>query len=320
MKHGLRTSFAGDAGAVAGTLGHKLNKLHRRLKSAAPGVGAAHFSARGKSISLRPSAWAAGAPKACAFLLIALASAALLAAACGDDGADAGSDTTRIEDGPPAAASLQTANGGAGQGITVSGQGAVTADPDTALLSLGVSVLADTARDARDRAARAMNDLLDSLKGNGIDEKDINTTQFSLNPEYDHTGGGQPRLKGYRVTNMVAIKVRDLDRTPEVMDEAVDAVGDPIQISGVSFTVDDPQSLLSQARAEAMADARAKAGELAQLGEVELGKPIAISETSGGLPPEFLGFARDLEEATTTPIEPGQLDITVSVQVTYAIK
>ncbi len=247
-----------------------------------------------------------------------LISVGLLAAACGGDNG-AGAAT-----GPGAFGALQPAStdASASLGITVSGLGTVTAKPDTALLSPGVSVLAGTARDARDQAAAAMNKLLDSLKGNGIDDKDINTTQFSLSPEYDYSSGRTPRLTGYRVTNTVSVKVRDLDRAPEVIDDAVDAVGDPIQIGGVSFTVDDPSSLLSEARAMAMADAHDKAQQLAQLGGVDLGKPIAISETSGGLPsPIFYGAARiQGADAASTPIQPGQLDISVSVQVTYGIQ
>jgi len=256
-------------------------------------------------------------PRLFALAALAIAPVAVLSAACGDDG-DAGAAPG------PGGAALQAGsdNNSAGQGITVSGQGAVTATPDTALLSLGVSVLAGTARDARDEAAAAMNKLLDSVKGNGIDEKDIKTTQFSLSPEYDYTGGRTPRLTGYRVTNTVSVTVRDLDRAPEVIDEAVDAVGDPLQIGGISFTVDDPTSLLSDARAKAMADAQAKAQQLAELGGVDLGKPIAISETAGGLPsPIFYGAAQlDKAAAASTSIQPGQLDISVSVQVTYAIQ
>ena len=261
------------------------------------------------------SAWGAPAPKVGTLFAALIILLGFLAAACGGDN-DAGAAPG------PAAAALQATSGGAARGITVSGQGTVTAKPDTANLSLGVSVLAGTARDARDEAAAAMNKLLDSIKGNGIDEKDINTTQFSLSPEYDYSGGRTPRLTGYRVTNTVSVKVRDLDRAPEVIDEAVDAVGDPLQIGGISFTVDDPKSLLSDARAKAMADAQAKAQQLAQLGGVGLGKPIAISETSGGLPPPiFFGTARLQEAAAaSTPIQPGQLEISVSVQVTYGIQ
>jgi len=247
------------------------------------------------------------------FLTAAFALVGLLAVACGDG------------DGAPGPASgntfmLQDSTNDQAQGITVSGQGSVTAKPDTALLSLGVSVRANAARDARDGAAEAMKKLVDSLKGNGIDEKDIKTTQFSLTPEYDYSIAGRPRLTGYRVTNMVSIKVRDLGRVPEVIDEAVDAVGDPIQISGISFTVDDPKPLIAQARANAMADAKAKAQQLAELAGVDLGKPIAISETTVGGGPSPVFFEARAAADQTTPIEPGQLEITVNVQATYAIE
>lgn len=254
-------------------------------------------------------------PRVIAILTALLAATALLGIACADGSTGASPAT-----GPDAAPALQAGGDGQPQGISVSGRGSVTAEPDTALLSLGVSVFADTARDARDQAAQAMNDLLDSLKGNGVDPDDIKTTQFSLSPEFDYSRAGSPRVIGYRLTNMVSVKVRDLDRVPEVIDEGVDAVGDPIQISGLTFTLDDPASLLAQARAAAMTEAQAKAQQLADLAGVSLGKPIAISESSGGgLPPIF--GARELPAADeATPIEPGQLEIAVSVAVTYAIQ
>ena len=253
-------------------------------------------------------------PKAIAILTALLAATALVGIACGDDGTGAAPAP-----GLNAAPALQAGGNGQPQGISISGRGTATAEPDTALLSLGVSVLASTARDARDQAAEAMNDLLDSLKGNGIDPDDIKTTQFSLRPEFDYSRSGSPRIIGYRLTNTVSVTVRDLDRVPEIIDEAVDAVGDPIQISGITFTLDDPASLLSQARADAMADAQAKAQQLADLAGVTLGKPIAISESSGGaLPPIF--FRAELAAEAATPIEPGQLEIAVSVAVTYAIQ
>jgi len=252
------------------------------------------------------------------FLTTALALVGLLAVACGDGDGDGGSAAS----GPASGNTfmLQDSTNNQAQGITVSGQGSVTAEPDTALLSLGVSVRANTAREARDAAAEAMTKLVDSLKGNGIEEKDIKTTQFSLTPEYDYSIVGRTRLIGYRVTNMVSIKVRDLGRVPEVIDEAVDAVGDPIQISGISFTVDDPNPLLAQARADAMADAKAKAQQLAELAGVDLGKPIAISETTVGGGSSLVFQEARAAVDQTTPIEPGQLEITTDVQVTYAIE
>ncbi|HEU4759565.1 MAG TPA: SIMPL domain-containing protein [Dehalococcoidia bacterium] len=242
--------------------------------------------------------------------------AGLFAAACGDNGQAAGDDAP----GPAPALALQNGAASGSEGITVSGQGTVTLVPDTGSLSLGVSILANTAREARDQAATAMGKLLDSVKGNGIDAKDINTTQFSLNPEYDYSAG-RSRITGYRVTNTVAVKVRELDRVPEVIDDAVDAVGDPLQISGVSFVVEDPSAALTQARSLAMGDAAAKAKQLAELGGVSLGKPITISESSSAPPPPvFFDRAAGAAEAPATPIEPGQLQVQVSVQVTYAIQ
>ncbi len=252
-------------------------------------------------------------------LLALLALAGLLASACGGGGEPAaGGSNPQLQSAANAAALQDGAAGG--EGITVSGQGTVTLVPDTGSLSLGVSILANTAREARDQAATAMSKLLDSVKGNGIDAKEINTTQFSLNPEYDYSAG-RSRITGYRVTNTVSVKVRELDRVPEVIDDAVDAVGDPLQISGVSFVVDDPSAALTQARSLAMGDAAAKAKQLAELGGVSLGKPITISESSSAPPPPvFFDRAAGAAEAPATPIEPGQLQVSVNVQVTYAIQ
>ena len=248
--------------------------------------------------------------------LTLIAAGLLLAAvACGD-----GSAAADVRSGPASGNALTVlAAGDQQQGISVSGQGSVAAVPDTALVSLGVSLSRDSARQAREDAARAMSALLDSLKSNGVDESDIKTTQFSISPEIDFRPGGEQVIIGYRVTNIVSAKVRDLDRVGEIIDEAVDAVGDPIQVSGITFTIDDPKALLSQARAEAMADAKAKAQELADLAEVDLGRPIFISESSVGPPVFFRAPVPAAALEAFTPIEPGQLEIAVAVQVTYAI-
>ncbi|MDO8616790.1 MAG: SIMPL domain-containing protein [Dehalococcoidia bacterium] len=257
-------------------------------------------------------------------LLSLIAVLPLLALACSSDD-DAGDDGGGASGPAPAnAAAPQTQANGAGQGITVAGQGLVTAKPDTALLSLGVSVLSPTAREARDGAAEAMDKLLASARANGIAEEDIKTTQFSLNPEYNYSSSGSPRLTGYRLTHTLSVKTDDLDGVAKVIDDAVDAVGDPLQVSGVTFTIDDSDALLSQARGAAMTEAKAKAQELATLAGVTLGAPLAITETSSdGVTPIYFdaraGGALSLP-ATGTSIQTGQLDITVSVQVTYAIQ
>jgi uncharacterized protein YggE len=246
-----------------------------------------------------------------------VASGLLLAAvACGD-----GSAAESVRSGP-ASESAVTARAAADQqqGISVSGRGSATAVPDTVILGLGVSTSRDTARQARDDAASAMSALLDSLKSNGVEGDDIKTTQFSISPEIDHPPNGEQVIRGYRVTNIVSAKVGDLERVGEIIDEAVDAVGDPIRVSGITFTIDNTEELLSQARADAMADAKAKAQQLANLADVDLGRPIFIGESSGGGPgPFFPAPISGVAAEAVTPIEPGELEIIVAVQVTYAI-
>jgi len=206
-------------------------------------------------------------------------------------------------------------------GISVSGEGKVSGAPDIAVLTLGVSVLAPTVKDARDQAATAMNGVVDSIKGNGVDDKDIQSSQFSIYPEYDYRGDTQ-ELRGYRVTNIVTAKIRDIDDTSKVIDDAVAAGGDLTEVQSLDFTIDDPSKLQDEARAEAVKDAQTKAGRLADLAGVKLGKPISISE-SGAAPPMPLSRqagAAELDSGAPTPIEPGEMEVTLDVQVLYAIE
>ena len=258
-------------------------------------------------------------PKPIVSLVAALALVGLLALACGGSESAAGSGAGSNGVSTETLVAL-LAEGDSAGGISVSGRGIAVAAPDIASLSIGVSTVRDSARQARDDAASLVTDLIDSLVENGIAEEDYHTSQFSIAPEIDYRSNGQQVIRGYRVTSTLAVTVRDLDRVGEVIDDAVDAVGDPIRVEGVTFSIEDPLALQSEARALAMADAKTKAEELAALAEVDLGKPITISESSaGGVPPVFFQTA-DLAQTAETPISPGQLEITVSVQVTYAIQ
>jgi uncharacterized protein YggE len=255
-------------------------------------------------------------------MVVLVAIPALLAAACGGTGdAGAAPASTNVVPKADAAAVAQSNSATLDQGIVVSGVGTVTAKPDTAVLSLGVSTLASTAIQSRDQAASSMTKLVDSLKANGVQEKDIATTQFSLNPEYNYSGSS-PRLTGYRVANFVSAKVRNVDHAAETLDAAVNAVGDDLQIGGITFTVDDPSALASQARAAAMNDARSKAQQLAEEGGVTLGRPTSITEVSSPAPTPVNYDLRQaaVAGAASSVVEPGQQEITVSVQVTYAVQ
>jgi len=191
-----------------------------------------------------------------------------------------------------------------------------------AVLGLGVSAKAATVKAASSQAQEAMSDLLDSLEDNDVEEKDIQTSQFSIYPEYDYRNGEQI-LTGYRVSHMVEVKVRDIDKAGEVIDDAVEAGGDLLQVQSISFTIDDTTALRSEAREEAVADAQAKADELASLAGVTLGKPTYITESiSTPYPQPYFdrGGAYAMEEASVTEISAGELEVVVSVQISYAIE
>jgi len=256
----------------------------------------------------------------------ALLSLVLLAACDSDSSASSEQSAPATSSEPssathaPAAASL--ANNSEPQGISVSGEGRASAAPDMAVLGLGVSAKASTVKAASSQVQEAMSDLLDSLEENGVQDKDIQTRQFSIYPEYDYRNGEQI-LTGYRVSHMLQVKVRDVDKAGEVIDDAVEAGGDLLQVQSISFTIDDTTALRSEAREEAVADAQAKADELATLAGVSLGKPTYITESaytpSPLLPlPRAVGYGME-EAAPVTEISAGELEVVVNVHITYAI-
>jgi len=260
-------------------------------------------------------------------LLIAGALLALvLLAACGSDSSASPEQSAPSTSSEPSAAthslaSASSANSSEPQGLSVSGEGRASAAPDVAVLGLGVSAKASTVGAANSQAQEAMTALLDSLEANGVQEKDIQTTSFSIQPEYDYRNDEQI-LTGYRVGHKLQVKVRDIDRAGEVIDDAVQAGGDLLQVQSISFIIDDTTALSSQARQKAMADAQAKAEELASLAGVTLGDPTYITEsTSTPYAQSYYdrGMAYSAEAAPVTEISAGELEVVVYVNITYGI-
>jgi uncharacterized protein YggE len=206
------------------------------------------------------------------------------------------------------------------EGIQVIGTGSAFGKPDVVLLNMGVSVEKASVKEARGEAAATMQKVLDSLKENGVVEKDIQTQRFTIQPQYNYIDGKQV-LRGYLVANMVSVKVRNIAAVGEIIDDAAAAGGDLLMVQSVIFTIDDPKELQSEARIEAMKDARARAEMLAREGEVKLGKPISISDTIQFDRPNFSDEAivpgKGIE--ASTPFEPGLLEVTVAVSVVYDI-
>ena len=209
-------------------------------------------------------------------------------------------------------------------GIWVTGTGEVMAVPDIAELSLGIEARADTVDEAQTQASEAMHDVMEALKDNGVAEKDIQTQRFSIYPVTKWIKDeDKEEIIGYRVTNMVTAKIREVDKAGVIIDSVAKAGGDLTRIQGINFSVDDPEPYYEQARDKALKDAKNKAAQLADLAGVKLGKPTYISEGSVYVPrvsaDYFLEKAGAPVPSAPPPISPGELKITINVQVAYEI-
>lgn len=210
------------------------------------------------------------------------------------------------------------------KGIWVSGQGKVPATPDTAILTLGVSAQATSVAQAQSQAAAAMDQVKNALTGNGVAEKDIQTQNFSIQQVTRYDKDKQEEVViGYQVSNMVVAKIRTIEKAGAIIDAVAAAGGDLTRINGMSFTVDNPKAYYDQAREQAMNDAKAKAEQIARLAGVTLGLPTYISDVSYQVPSPLPVYSRvdsAAGSAPTTSISPGQMDITLTVQVAYVIQ
>ena len=204
--------------------------------------------------------------------------------------------------------------------ITVTGQGSATVKPDLATVQLGVNVQKPTANAALQQANKSAAALIDALEAAGIAEDDIVTANLSIWPQY----GDKSTITGYSASNNVSVTVRDITKAGPVIDVAASAAGDDIAINGISFGLDDPEQVLATARADAMANAAKRAGEFATAAGAKVGTVLQISETAV-TPYEPRFFATDSAGATTaapsapTPIQAGTTDVSVTVNVVYAL-
>ena len=184
------------------------------------------------------------------------------------------------------------ASNGKQSGIWVSGVGRMTAAPDIATINGGVEAVAKTVSEARGMAAEAMDALMKALTARGIEERDIQTTRFSIYPEYQYDRDkDRSELVGYRVNNQISVTIRNLDQVGMVIDDMVEAGGDLARFNGIHFGLDDSKPLEVEARKLAVEDMTAKAMQLADNAGVSLGDLVFISESVGASPrvDDFLG-------------------------------
>ncbi len=273
-----------------------------------------------------------------------LAFTLLLAAACnGDSPAAAPSSSSGAAPSPASEGTASMAEPGQSRaamsaldtaqpsGIAVSGTGMVFAEPDRAVVNLGVEARAETVSTARADAARAMTAIIAALSADGIAEQDIQTRSFDISPQYSRRERTDPSgaryservLDGFIVSNQASVNVREMENIGGILDRVAEAGGDLTRIRGISFSSDDPTQLHAQAREAAVKDLMAKAQHYATLANVELGRIVYLSET-GPTPSVRANFpmaeAAFALSAPASPISGGQLSVQVTVQGVFAIQ
>jgi len=200
--------------------------------------------------------------------------------------------------------------------ISVTGEATVSVPPDLAEIGGGVTSEAKTAREASEANNAAMGKVLQALKGAGIEEKDIQTARLSLQPQSAPNRSGPSAIAGYRASNRVTIRVRDVTKVASVIDTLVGAGAN--EIGGINFVVSQASKLLDEARERAVADARRKAEIYAKAAGVTLGAPLSISEEGNAAPIPYRRMAVGM--AATAPVAQGEETLQVNVSVSWAIK
>lgn len=205
--------------------------------------------------------------------------------------------------------------------ISLTGHGEVRSAPDLAYVTSGVVTQGATAAEALAANTTAMNDLFAALKSSGIEDKDIQTSNFSVQPRYDYQNGQAPKLVGYDVTNNVTVTLRKIDGLGPLLDKLVQNGSN--QISGVTFDVAKPEDAMDEARKLATADATRKAKVYAQAMGIELGPVMQVSEGSAVQPPMPMVRGTMMKAdmaAAPVPVAAGEQSIAVDVNVIWEIK
>ncbi|CAN7478130.1 SIMPL domain-containing protein [Rhizobium leguminosarum] len=209
--------------------------------------------------------------------------------------------------------------------ISVTGDGESSIAPDMAVVNLAVVKQAKTAREALDENNKAMNDVLTALKSGGIAERDLQTSGFSIQPQYNYPQPvdgqqQQPQLIGYQTINSITVKLRDLAKLGAVIDQSV-SLG--INQGGdIQFTNDKPDAVIDEARKNAVASAVKKAKTLSEAAGVKLGRILEINENVPRAMPQPAYRATMMKEASdaAVPVQGGENNYNVSVTVTFAIE
>jgi len=208
-----------------------------------------------------------------------------------------------------------------GTRLDVTATGEVNRVPDVAIISAGVQTLRPTATAAIEENAARMERVRSALKRAGIEDRDIQTSSISLNPEYHYDQNQPPRLTGYRATNTVNVRFRDLKRTGAILDALVAEGAN--QINGPNLTIDKPEAALDEARAKAIANGRARADLYARALGMRVVRLMSVSEGGGYNVPPPMPMVQMMAErsgAADTKIDPGTQQLQVSVSMSFELQ
>lgn len=208
----------------------------------------------------------------------------------------------------------------AGTRLDINSVGEVTRVPDVAVISAGVQTRAATAGAAIREAAARMARVRAELTRAGIADRDIQTSNISLNPDYAYENNKPPRLTGYNATNQLSVRFRDIGDAGKILDALV-AVG-ANSINGPNFMIDKPEAALDEARARAVAAGRARADLYARSLGLRVVRVVAVSESGGYAPPPPMPVMMRAEAAqmADTKIDPGEQKLQVSLQMTFELQ
>jgi uncharacterized protein YggE len=204
--------------------------------------------------------------------------------------------------------------------LSIAAEGSVQGRPDMAAISVGVMTEGATAAAALAENGRRMNALMSAVRRAGLAERDVQTSNLSVNPQHVYVENESPRITGYQAHNMVTLRVRNVDNLGRVIDAAVGAGGN--NVNGVSFSYQEPDAQWDAARRDAMTEARRLAELYASAIGASIERVVSISEGGAAPPPmpmmrmERMAMAND----ASTPTAPGEVETRVTVNVVYELK
>ena len=206
----------------------------------------------------------------------------------------------------------------AGTRLDINATGEVARVPDVAVISAGVVSRSNSANGALQETANRMQRVLAALRRAGVQDRDVQTSNVNLSPEYKYENNQPPQLVGYSATNNVTIRFRDIRNSGAILDALV-AQG-VNQINGPSLTIDKPEAALDEARAKAVSAGRARAELYARSLGMRIARLVAVNESGGNFPsPPMPMFAR-AERDSSTPIEPGEQKLQVTLAMTFELQ